>query len=141
MTTEIQHRTNPIADLLHWFETGPGAELAAAGLSARVRIEDFVDDDTYVVRAEMPGIDPDKDLHVSLDGDVLTIRGERREEQKDRHRHEFHYGSFARSVVLPRSPRSTEVSANYTDGVLEVRVPLAEARVEARRIPVQRRKE
>ena len=51
-----------------------------------------MDDGTYVLRAEMPGIDPDKDVSLDIEGDVLTISGERREEKKEKNRHELHYG-------------------------------------------------
>ena len=73
----------------------------------------------------MPGIDPDKDVTVSVADDTLTIRGERREQEKDKHHREFHYGSFQRSISLPKGVKADEITASYTDGVLEVRVPAA----------------
>jgi HSP20 family molecular chaperone IbpA len=105
-----------------------------------VRVEDYVDDQTYVVRAEMPGLDPDKDLDVHIEDDALVLRGERREEKHDKNHRELRYGSFTRSVRLPRGTRVDDVKASYTDGVLEVRVPLEAGAAEVRRIsiPVQR---
>lgn len=60
---------------------------------------------------------------VTVDHDMLTIKGERREETKEKNRTEFHYGSFSRTIRLPAGAKADEVAATYTDGVLEVRVP------------------
>jgi HSP20 family protein len=133
MNTLTRRRGNPITELLSWLDAEQGVSLAPA-----IRVEDFVEDDTYVLRADLPGIDPDTDVDISLDGDVLTIQGERREEIKERHRQELHYGSFLRSVHLPGSPGEGDVTASYVDGVLEVRVPRASGAGQARHIPVQR---
>jgi HSP20 family molecular chaperone IbpA len=103
-----------------------------------VRVEDYIDNGTYVLRAEMPGIDPDKDVEVNIAGDLLTIRGERREEREEKNRRELHYGQFSRTVTLPRSARTSEVTADYKDGVLEVRVPMGEEEPAVQTIPVQR---
>lgn len=56
------------------------------------------------MRAELPGIDPDKDVQITLEDNVLTLHGERREEVKDKHRSEFRYGAFSRAVRCPRPP-------------------------------------
>ena len=133
MNTLTRRRTNPLAELLGWLDSEQGVSLAPS-----IRVEDFVEDDTYVLRADLPGIDPESDVDISLEGDVLTISGERREEIKERHRQEVHYGSFVRTVHLPGNPGEGDVTASYADGVLEVRVPRAAAVAEARRIPVQR---
>lgn len=133
MSTPMRHRANPIAELLSRFDLEPGM-----GLSPSVRVEDYVEGDTYVLRAELPGIDPDKDVEITVDRDVLTISGERREEVKERNRQELHYGSFMRSVTLPGDAREKDISASYADGVLEVRVPFDEDRDRTRRIPVRR---
>ena len=117
------HSPSPIADMLDWLESGPALGLRGFGLAPYVRIEDYMDEGTYVLRAEMPGIDPDRDVSLDIEGDMLTISGERHEEQKDKNRHEFHYGSFTRSIPLPRGVKTEEIKATYVDGVLEVRVP------------------
>ena len=69
---------------------------------------------------------------------VLTISGERREETKEKNRQEFHYGSFRRTLTLPAGAQSDQVTAAYTDGVLEVRVPLSSEAPPTTRIPIQR---
>jgi len=85
--------------------------------------------DEYVLRADLPGMSQ-KDVKVSLLGDILTLRGERKREDAKpdttlRH-NERAYGSFERTFKLTRSVNGDRVSATYRDGVLEVHVPKAE---------------
>jgi HSP20 family molecular chaperone IbpA len=104
------------------------------------RLEDSVEDQTYVIRAEIPGVDPEKDLDIHVEGDLLVVKGEHREETQDEQRREVTYGAFERTVRLPGGVEPGEVSATYKDGVLEVRAPYHPDAVPARRIqvPVQR---
>jgi HSP20 family molecular chaperone IbpA len=138
MTKDVSRVSSPFAEMLDWLDSGATFGLRSFGLTPYVRVEDFVEGDTYVLRAEMPGIDPDKDVTVSVEDDTLTIRGERREEEKDKHHREFHYGSFTRSVTLPKGVKAEEITASYTDGVLEVRVPKAAEETSAMKVPVRR---
>lgn len=138
MNTIIRRRANPVADVLNWLEVEPPFNMRGTGLTPYIRIEDFVEDGTYVLRAELPGIDPDKDVQVEVLDDVLTIRGERQEEQQERNRHEFHYGSFERVVRLPHGTKPEDVKASYRDGVLELRIPYDEEQPKSLRIPVAR---
>ncbi|WP_432839571.1 Hsp20/alpha crystallin family protein [Dactylosporangium sp. CA-092794] len=101
-----------------------------------VRVEEYTDGNTYVVRAEAPGLDPDKDITVSLQGNRLHIRVERNEERIDKAHSEFHYGSFTRSVQLPLNAQEEGITASYVAGILEVRVPLAGTVSPGREIPV-----
>lgn len=122
---------------------GDWSELEALDPSLRpddvIRVEEFMDGDTLVVRAEAPGVDPDKDVDISISGGMLHIsvsRETKREHtDKDRFRSEFRYGSFARSIPLPRGTEDSDVQATYDNGVLEVRVPIPAAA--ARRIAVK----
>ena len=103
-----------------------------------LRVEEFVDGNTHVIRADLPGIDPDKDVDVSVSDGVLHIMAERREKseekKKDFYRSEFKYGSFGRSVRLPAGATEDDVQASYHDGV-----PLGEApEAEARKVPITR---
>ena len=97
----------------------------------KLRVEEKRDGDDLVIRAEIPGVDPDEDVDVSVHDGVLTVRAERREksetEEEGRFRSEFHYGSFARSIVLPTGVDEDAITADCADGVLEVRVPAAAA--------------
>lgn len=127
-----------MAEMLDWLESNAPLNLHGLGLAPYVRVEDFHEEGAYVLRAELPGIDPEKDVEVTIEGDMLTIRGERREESKEKNRREFHYGTFRRSVSLPAGTRPEEITASYTDGVLEVRVPTLTKETPSMKIPVQR---
>jgi HSP20 family protein len=107
-----------------------------------IKVEEFVDGEQLVVKAEIPGVDPDRDIDVSIDNGVLTIAAERREssrEKLDKGFHsEFRYGSFVRQVRLPAGTSPEVVSATYKDGVLEIRMPKPSAEAASRRIQIQR---
>jgi HSP20 family molecular chaperone IbpA len=107
-------------------------------LTHYIRVESYTDDGRFVVRADLPGVDPDKDIEVNVDGDVLTIRGERRDEQHDNTHSEVRYGSFTRSIRLPKGADANDVTARYDAGVLVVSVPMTEAPVPPIKVAVQR---
>lgn len=96
-------------------------------MTPSMKVEQFQDGTTLVVRAEVPGIDPDKDVDVSVSDGMLHIRAEREEKSehksKNGYRSEFRYGSFSRSVALPAGAKEEDITATYKDGVLEVRAP------------------
>ena len=79
--------------------------------------------DKIIIKAEIPGIDP-KEIDISIQGDTLTIKGEKKEEKEEKgknyYRMERRYGSFSRSVDLPNSVNPNKVSAEYKNGVLEI---------------------
>ena len=107
-----------------------------------LRVEEYQDGNTLVVKAEMPGIDPDKDVDISVSDGILHIQAERQEQtehkDKDSYRSEFHYGSFVRNIALPPGAKDTDVQATYKDGVLEVRLPVPERSETAAKIPITR---
>ena len=92
-------------------------------------VDVFDTKDAVVLKAELAGLDPD-DIEIEVDDNVLTIKGERKFEEKvDEERYyrvERRYGSFSRSLALPQGVRADDIQADYEDGVLEVRVPKAE---------------
>lgn len=83
-------------------------------------------DKEFVFKAELPGVKKE-DVSVELEGDVLTIKGERKEEKEEKgkkmHRVERFYGSFLRSFALPDNVDTKAIRAEMKDGVLEVHVP------------------
>ncbi len=83
----------------------------------------------FIVKAELPGLDV-KDVTVSLSGDLLIIKGEKKteEEEKDEHHHyvERYSGSFQRSFQLPSSVKGDKVEANFDKGVLKISIPKVE---------------
>jgi HSP20 family molecular chaperone IbpA len=130
-------RRSPVTDLLDWLDSET-SRLPRHNSVHYIRVEDFTDDGSYVVRAELPGVDPDKDIEISVEGDLLTIQGRRHEEEKHKHRSEFRYGSLSRSLRMPSGAQADMVKATYGDGVLEVRVPMPGGRQEATKVPVKR---
>lgn len=107
--------------------------------STRINVEEFVEDDELHIRAEIPGVDPDEDIEITVDSGRLTIRAEREnrtESTEDGYRSEFRYGSFSRVLPLPEGAKFEDVHATYKDGILDVRVPIDDERVPARKIPV-----
>jgi HSP20 family protein len=99
-------------------------------LDTWLRVEEYREAGSLVVKAEAPGIDPENDVDVTLVGNQLqiTVRREEQSEHKDKegYRSEFRYGAFSRTVSLPAAVNQDDIRASYTDGVLEVRVPLPE---------------
>jgi HSP20 family protein len=89
-----------------------------------VRVEDYREDGKYVLRAELPGMDPAKDIRISVQGKELSITAERTLETHDKKHSEFSYGTFARTVRLPAGALTDEVTAVYEAGILEVTVPV-----------------
>ena len=89
-----------------------------------IRVEDTLTDEQYTVRAEIPGMDPAKDVHVTVADNMLTIRAERKEEEKTATRSEFRYGALRRTVRLPANADTAAIKARYDKGILEVTVPL-----------------
>jgi HSP20 family protein len=99
------------------------------------------DDKTYKISAELPGIDAD-DIDVSLSGDTLVLKGEKRQEkvQKDKNYHfsERSYGSFQRSFQLPTSIDRDRVAADFSNGVLTITLPkTAEAQKPQKKIEIR----
>jgi HSP20 family molecular chaperone IbpA len=113
---------------------------ASRGTSWYAPTTDVVrDGEDAVVRLELPGVDVAKDVTVEVDGDRLTVRGERRDEQSGEGWRESHYGSFRRTFTLPQHVAADAVSASYDAGVLTLRVAGAHAEATergARRIAI-----
>lgn len=124
--------SRPLADWPAW---------AIFGDDADMKVEEFTEKDHVVIRAELPGIDPERDVDITVTDHTLTIRAERRKEEKveekDGYRSEFVYGSFMRSMPLPMGATEDDIKATYRDGILEVRVPVGTAS-ESRKVPISR---
>ncbi len=97
-------------------------------------------EDSVVLKAELPGINVN-DVHIELEDNVLTLRGERKFEEKVEdqgyHRVERRFGTFQRSIALPQGVKTDDVRATYEDGVLTVTVPKSE-KAKPKQIPISR---
>jgi HSP20 family protein len=93
-----------------------------------------------VVKADLPGVNKE-DVKVSVTEDgVLTVEGERKHEKEEKREGYFHsergYGRFFRSVQLPQGAKTEQVSAQFTNGVLEIGVPVPEVKQKSKEIPI-----
>jgi HSP20 family protein len=105
-------------------------------------VDVFEKEDKFVVKAELPGI-KENDIHVSVIGDTLSIKGEKKTEtevkEEDYYRSERSYGSFYRSIPLPSNVDAGRIEASFEDGVLEVALPKS-AKVKPKKIAVSAKK-
>jgi HSP20 family protein len=125
--------------LMDWFDDFVPSSFSLRGEETHpIKIEEFMKDNEMTVRAELPGVDPEKDIGVSVGDGMLTIKGERREEHKGVDKSDFHYGSFIRSIALPTGTDEKSVHATYTDGILEVKVKLQPVEKKMKKIEINR---
>ncbi len=129
-------RTTPL------FDNFPTSELMGGSSSVWMPpVDVFYREKDLVIRAELPGINPEEDVDITLQDKALWIRGERRREERTErdgmHRIESSYGSFERSVPIPEGVRPEEITASYGNGILEVVLPGAAELMGGRKIPVQ----
>jgi len=123
--------------LADWLES-PWAGLPQFMAAQSFRVEEVARDNRYVIRAELPGLDPERDIEVTVEGRTLTIHAERRQEDSGPYRSEFRYGSLTRLVRLPVKVDAADVTARYDRGVLEVSVPAREVRPEGIRVAIEK---
>ena len=135
------HLWSEIDDLFERFV----GEKGGLGLATTKKFQpafDFSETDSeFIIKAEVPGIDP-HDVDISLSGDLLTIKGEKKEEKEESgdgfRRTERSFGSFSRTIRLPGEVREEGVKAEYKHGVLDLRLPKAEsAKRRSVKIPIE----
>ncbi|MFJ8580868.1 Hsp20/alpha crystallin family protein [Micromonospora sp. NPDC093277] len=105
-------------------------------LAPTIRVENYLDGDRYVVRAELPGIDPAKDVRITCTGESLRLDVVRRESHPDKAHSEFHYGTFSRLITLPAGVKEETIAARYANGILEITATVAATEPTAREIPI-----
>jgi HSP20 family protein len=92
-------------------------------------VDVYEEKDDIVVKAELPGMDKDN-IEVNLTDHTLTIKGEKKKEEEVKeenyHRSERSYGSFLRTLELPKDVHADKVKASFKNGILEVRMPKTE---------------
>ncbi|HEY7263588.1 MAG TPA: Hsp20/alpha crystallin family protein [Trebonia sp.] len=135
--SNILHRDpkSVVPDLIDWFEE-PFLTLRPY-LGHAIKVEDYTEGDYYVIRAEVAGIDPEKEVEVTAGAGYLTIRAVRPGKIEDKHRTEFRYGSFSRTVALPPDADADDVTAEYDKGILTIKLGLkGERRETMKRVQV-----
>jgi HSP20 family protein len=107
----------------------PSLPAAFFGDSLGMAVDMYQDDKDVVVKASLPGVKPEE-VDISITGDVLTIKGEHKEEEevkeKDYFRKELRYGTFSRSLQLPVAVNSDKAEAVFENGLLTLTLPKAE---------------
>jgi len=88
----------------------------------RIPVEQYSDGSSYLVRFEVPDVDPATDLAVSVQADALVVQAQRTDSAPQEHQSEFRYGRFAREITLPPGADVRGVSATYTNGILTIRI-------------------
>ena len=135
----ILQRRDPgtvIPDILDWFEE-PFLTLRPY-LAQPIRVEEYTEDGRLLVKAELAGIDPAKDVEVTVGSGYLSIHAQRSGTLEGKQHSEFRYGSFTRTLALPADAVQDDVSASYRDGILTVSVGLkAEKKEAAKKIEVK----
>jgi HSP20 family protein len=132
---EMQSEMSRAMDQYYGRQTRPGAVDRVWAPASDI----YETKDDLVVTAELPGV-KEKDIHLSIVGDMLSLRGQRMADQQVRdeqyHRIERWSGSFERHIQLPIPVQADRVRASYRDGVLEIRLPKVEA-VKPREIKIE----
>jgi len=125
--TEMQQEMNQLFSRFFGEGEQAGNRWVSPSESYVPRIESAVRDNRLWVKADLPGIDP-KDVEVEVEGNRLTVRGQRKAEHagsKSGYLHrEVQYGSFLRSFTIPEGVKAEDIQAKYHNGVLELSVPL-----------------
>jgi HSP20 family protein len=141
----LEHRPDTVLDrLADWFDpTDMWRLVDRTRMGEFIRVEETVANGKITIKAELPGIDPDKDVEITLRNGVLAISATRSAEEtgeKDGTKFsEFRYGSFHRTLAVPKEANATDVAAEYKDGILTITVPIpAQKAVEATKVPVTR---
>lgn len=122
IVTSLQKEVN------HLFE-GFSRKIPFVGTELNLLIDVIETAEMVIVNAEIPGIDP-KEVDISITGNTLTIKGEKKvekeEKEKQYHRIERNYGSFARIVEIPSLVDAEKIKAEYKNGVLKITIPKSE---------------
>ncbi len=139
MTTlpEVRQPRSWLAELSDAFPSWSDLRSSLTGAHL-IRLEEEIQDGHYLVRAELPGIDPAKDVDITVCDNQLTIKAERSEKKESNGRSEFSYGSFLRAIQLPSGADSDNVKATYDKGILTVDVALPKGSApEVKRVAVK----
>ncbi|GEB55282.1 Hsp20/alpha crystallin family protein [Streptomyces gardneri] len=138
---KVERRHSLFPDFNDWFNREfpglPGWRPATAAHSIPVEVTSG--DGVYVLRAELPGMDPDDDIGITVDDNLITVSAEHSESKEDKEHSEFRYGSFRRTVRLPVTIPADDVEASYADGILTIRIPMPDQETTSvRTVPVKR---
>jgi HSP20 family molecular chaperone IbpA len=105
--------------------------------SQPIRVEDYFEDGRYAIRADLAGVDSDKDLEITTSAGYVAIHARRSTPIEVKHRSEFRYGAFSRTLRLPAGVDEDDVTAGYRGGILTITFGLGQEKKEpVKKIPV-----
>lgn len=117
---------------------GFGTESKGNGMSPTVNT--YLKENTFCIEAELPGVSK-RDLEVSVDGDMLTLRGERKENKEIREEEyilrESQFGTFLRRLPLPEGADTEQIDASFERGVLKISMPLEKKTTRGRKVEIK----
>lgn len=115
-------------------------QLPNGGAAWRPAVEVKQQEGKLLVTAELPGVKKD-DVKVNVTDNILTLEGERKQEKEEKREGYYHsersYGKFLRSIPLPEGAKTEQVAAQFKDGLLEISVPIPEAKEKSKQIPIK----
>lgn len=141
---------NPYQELTNWHRDidelfrrflGGASEEAPSGLTGSwmPSMEAFERDGHYIIRADLPGVDP-KEVELTYANDRLTLRGERKRShetnEKGYHYSETAFGRFERTLALPKGVEPDKITAKFENGVVEISLPMPQSST-ARKVPIE----
>jgi HSP20 family protein len=130
--------TTSVSSTSDWAGSPMSTLHPAAHQARQIPAEQYPDGASYVIRLEVPGVDPARDLTVSVQDGMLSVRAERRSAVPEDGQSEFRYGSLARDVALPLAANVHDVSSTCCNGILTVRIGMEpQHEQEARRVKVR----
>lgn len=137
---ELSNWHRDIDDLFRRFFPGDDEETNQTSMTGWLpATEAFERDRQYIIRADVPGVEPNE-VEVSVLNDALTIKGERKRsneiKEKDYHYTETAYGRFERSLALPKGIDPEKIAAKFVNGVLEISMPLPQSAT-AKKVPIE----
>lgn len=145
-TTEVSAPTllrveDPWPRMAHWLDSIFPVDLTWRGRPHLLRVEEIQRDGSVILRVEAPGVDPEKDLDITVDEGYLTISGRREIRETEPSRSEFYYGEFVRTLPLPTGVDPKSISAEYANGILEIKLKRVNGQGKARHIPIVKTEE
>ncbi len=127
-------------DIDDLFRRSFGLRRGEEGAVISPMVNAYVSGDQFCIEAEIPGVEK-KDLEISVEGDVLTLRGERKMSRETKEENYFlqesRYGSFLRRLTLPEGVNTENIQASYENGILKVTMPIAQKAITGRKIEIQ----
>ena len=122
MTTVFQADRLVDTDTSDWAGSPLSTVHHAPAANLSIPIERYPDGRIYVIRLELPGLDPARDVQVTVQTGILSVRATRQDQAPARHDSEFRYGTYARHIALPLGCNPRDMTASYKHGILTVRV-------------------